>query len=219
MAFQPRRVTGEVRHRPEAGGRDRRRAGAEAGVEYLEGPGVHDDGQVAPGRRGCSRRPGRRRCGEVPRIVTRYTRTPPAPGMTSPGVAEVRAFACVVSTAVICCGAASPPDVAARLAMAVSIGITGAGTGEPARTGEAALAGETAQPAAAGPDTRARTDASAAAAWAGRRTAPAKQREAPGNDACRRSSGPARVSGLPHDGPQGRSALSSVSWSPAGPGS
>jgi hypothetical protein len=68
------------------------------------------------------------------------------------------------STAVICCGAASPPNVAARLAMAVSIGITGAGTGEPALTGEAALAGETAQPAAASPDTRARTDASAAAA-------------------------------------------------------
>jgi len=60
------RVTGQVRYRPEAGGRDRRRAGAEAGVEYLEGPGVHDDGQVTASRRGCSRRPGRCRCGEVP---------------------------------------------------------------------------------------------------------------------------------------------------------
>jgi len=34
------RVTGQIRYRPEAGGLDRRRAGAEAGIEYLEGPGV-----------------------------------------------------------------------------------------------------------------------------------------------------------------------------------
>ena len=34
------RVTGRIRYRPEAGGLDRRRAGAEAGIEYLEGPGV-----------------------------------------------------------------------------------------------------------------------------------------------------------------------------------
>jgi len=60
------RVTGQVRFRPEAGGRDRRRAGAEAGVEYLEGPGVHDDGQVTADRRCCSGRPGGRRRGEVP---------------------------------------------------------------------------------------------------------------------------------------------------------
>jgi hypothetical protein len=85
------------------------------------------------------------------------------PGTKSPGVAEVSAFARVVSTAVIHDGAASPPAFAARLAIPVSLDIAGAGTGEPAP------AGDLAQPAAASPDTMARTHASAAAPRAGGR--------------------------------------------------
>jgi len=48
---------GEICDRPEAGGRDRWRAGTEAEVEQLERPGVHDDGQVPAGRRCRSWRP------------------------------------------------------------------------------------------------------------------------------------------------------------------
>jgi hypothetical protein len=49
---------GEVGDRPEAGGRDRWRAGTEADVEQLERPGVHDDGQVPVGRPCPCWRPG-----------------------------------------------------------------------------------------------------------------------------------------------------------------
>ena len=159
------RRIGQVRDRPEAGGRDRRRAGAKAGVEHLEGPGVHDDGQVpaggaaAPGGRGASV------AVKCPCIVTRNTGMPPVPGMKSPGVAEVSALTCVVSTAVICDGAASASAVAARLPMAVSRGIADAGTGGPAP------ADDPAQPAAASPVTTASTHASAAAARASGRAA------------------------------------------------
>ena len=154
------RVTGQICDRPEAGGRDRRRARAETEVEHLEGPGVHDDRQVSAGRRRGSRRPRAASAAKCPRSVTRYTGTPSAPGTKSPGVAEVSAFACVVSTAVIHNGAASPLAFAARLPITVSRDIASAGTGDPPP------AGDTAQPAVASPDTTARTHASTAAARA-----------------------------------------------------
>src|SRR5215470_18770944 len=94
---------------------------------------------------------------KFPRIVTRKSAASSAPATKSPGVAEVSAFACVVSTAVIHNGAASPLAFAARPPITVSRDIAGAGTGEPA------LAGDPVQPAVASPDAMARTHASAAA--------------------------------------------------------
>jgi len=71
-------------------------------------------GAAAPGG------PGAAFATKWPRIVIRNTRTPSAPGTKSPGVAEVSAFACVLSTAVIHDGAKSPSAFAARLAITVS---------------------------------------------------------------------------------------------------
>jgi hypothetical protein len=116
-------------------------------------------GAAAPGG------PGAAFAAKCPRIVTRNTGTPSAPGTKSPGVAEVIAFAGVVSTAVIHNGAESPSAFATRLPITVSRDIAGPGTGEPAP------AGDPAQPATASPDTTASTHASAAAARASGRAA------------------------------------------------
>jgi hypothetical protein len=103
--------------------------------------------------------------------VTTKTGTSPAPETKSPGVAEVSAFACVVSTAVIHNGAVSPQAFAARPPITVSRDIADAGTGEPALASDPALAGDPAQPAPASPDAMARAHASAAAARASGRAA------------------------------------------------
>ena len=81
-----------------------------------------------------------------PRMVTRNARTRSAPGTKSPGVAEVSAFARVVSTAVTQAGVGSPLAVAARLAIAVSREIADAGTGDRVETGDAVGAAIRSQP-------------------------------------------------------------------------